>query len=258
MKAIGFTTVYYTLWEVTQEKTYVTVNNEYRFAGMKTNYVYYRNLSKDLEKAKNKFVELTGLTPPDVDEDLNGKNSSFSTFKKANVYKDGEFTNGKYEGTLISDCNDINYLLWAFDNILYDDNKNIAKKVLLDNGYVENIDKSGVCTKEELAEQIITKKELELENSIIRGFNFNDKEKVELEVIVHNIGGFNTMYGYTNVYQFLSKDLKLIIYKGAKEYDNIEIGDKITIKGTIKHNSFYSNSIDDDVKETKILRMKIL
>lgn len=258
MKAIGFATEYYTLWEVTKEKTYVTINNEPRFAGTKYNYTFFQNLSKDLDKAKEKFVKLTGLNAPEPDEELNGKNNSFSIFKKAEIYKVGEFPKGRYAGYSIADCKDIDYLLWAYNNMLEGENKDIAENALLSNGYVHNLWNDGVCTKEELEQQIENKKKAEFEKSIIRGFNFTDGEKVELDVTVHNIGGFNGYYGYTYIYDFITSDMKLVSYKGSKEYSDLNVGDKITIRGTIKHNSYYSNITEKEIKETKILRMKII
>jgi len=258
MKVIGFSNVYYTLWDVEKEDVYITVNNEHRKSGTNIKYTYYQNLSKFLDKANEKFLTLTGENAPKPDETLNGKSNSFSLFEKSEIYNKGEFNFGKYAGQLIINCTDYKYLLWCLSSdSIYNEDKENAKTVLLSNGYVENLNKTGICTVDELNNQIEQNKKALYEKSLIRGFNFNDKEKIELDVTVHSISGFNSQYGYINVYQFLTSDLKIVKYSGNKYY-SVEVGDNIKIKGTIKHNSFYSDMVGDNVKETKILRMKII
>ena len=258
MKTIGFTKQYYTLWEVTSEDVYTTINGQHRRSGTKVLYTYYQNLSKDEDKAKERFEEITGEKAPEVNTDLFGRNSSFENFIPHDPYDKGEFPKGKYTGKKISECTDIKYLLWAYNDMLEGDNKGIAKEVLMSAGYVDNVWGDGLCTVDELEEQLREKEKAELEKSIIRGFNFTDGEKVEIDVTVHSIGGFNGFYGYTYIFAFLTDDKRLVLYKGSKSYPELEEGDKVTIKGTIKHNSYYSDSVGEEVKETKILRMKVI
>lgn len=79
MLRIGFTTEFYTLWNVTTREEYV---NEY-YSYTKVLYTYIQNLSTDLNKAIAKAEEM-GCKDLSVDTDLFGRNKSFET-KKDNI-----------------------------------------------------------------------------------------------------------------------------------------------------------------------------
>ena len=113
MLQIGFSTKYFTLWNVSTETKYRTVNHKHYACGVNTHYTYIQNLSMDLDKAieKAKGFGCTDLAPYD---DLHGKSKSFTKYTPID-YGVGYFNGGKYEGTLISECNDLDYLLWTID-----------------------------------------------------------------------------------------------------------------------------------------------
>lgn len=136
MKRIGFASKYYTLWDVSEETIYRTVNDVTFASGTKTTFTYYQNLSQDLEKAVSKAKSM-GVTILDVDEDLRGKTRSFSSIKKRNdVYSDEQFKYGKYEALQIRECNDVEYLVWYYNN---SDSKVAAEQVVsLDDSYSFN------------------------------------------------------------------------------------------------------------------------
>jgi len=143
MKAIGFTTEFFTLWEVTEENIYTSVNGQNRLAYTQVYYSYFQNLSKIESKAKEKFTKLTGELAPEVDKELYGKKTSFS-FKKNNqdVYLDSEFNKGKYCGKIINECDDYEYLFWSYNEKIFNEIRNSAiKNILLKNGYGLNLNK---------------------------------------------------------------------------------------------------------------------
>lgn len=133
MKRIGFAKQYYTLWNVTEETMYKTVNDKHFAVGTKTTFTYYQNLSTDLEKAISKAKSM-GVTILEVDEGLRGKTRSFSSVKnRDDIYNDNQFKFGRYEALQIEDCEDVKYLVWYFGET---DSKVAAKQIVrLDDSY---------------------------------------------------------------------------------------------------------------------------
>lgn len=105
---------YYTLWDV--ETT--TIDKERGV--FSTRYTYYQNLSKDLIKKAKQKAFLKGCENLEINEDLNGKKSSFTVVTEPKKeFKEYEFTGGKYSGKDIRLCDDLNYLLWCIENNMY-------------------------------------------------------------------------------------------------------------------------------------------
>lgn len=71
MLTIGFTTVYYTLWDVNSFMKSALVNGEVKWYRC-TSHQYLRNLSHDLDKAKEKVMGLGQETQYNIDLDLHG------------------------------------------------------------------------------------------------------------------------------------------------------------------------------------------
>jgi hypothetical protein len=110
---IGFTNEYFTLWSVSTEEVYATApNGQHYLSGIKTNYFYMQNLSKDEANAKRKAAEL-GCNDLDVDSDLYGRKGSWKKTQKFEFqYEAYMFRFGKYECMDIRESKDIKYLLW--------------------------------------------------------------------------------------------------------------------------------------------------
>ena len=147
MKRIGFANKYYTLWDVSEETVYRTVNDVHFASGTKITFTYYQNLSTDLDKAISKAKSM-GVTILEVDEGLRGKTRSFSSVKNRNdIYNDNQFKFGRYEALQISDCEDVDYLVWYFGET---DSKVAAEHVVsLDDSYIFD-GKSLLSRKEQL------------------------------------------------------------------------------------------------------------
>jgi len=127
MNLIGFSNKYYTLWSYSEEPLYTTIGEKSFQYGIKQNYNYIKNISFDLEKVKELYPDVT------IDDDLRGKSESWSKEPKF-VYPDEYFHFGKYEGSLISKCNDQSYLMWYFQNGVYNERYNIVKNRLIELG----------------------------------------------------------------------------------------------------------------------------
>lgn len=107
---IGFANIMFTLWDVNEETTYTTMNGQHFPSGTKTNYWYMGQLAKDKARAIAKAEErgCTNLVP---NEALKGQSRSYSTYTKIEI-PEHQFQYGKFQGTDIVKCDDVDYLLW--------------------------------------------------------------------------------------------------------------------------------------------------
>lgn len=79
----------------------------------------------------------------------------------------------------------------------------------------------------------------------------NEGDKIEIELVLDKVRGFNSVYGYTHIYCFKAGN-DVVVWKTQKGLD-LEEGGKVTVKATIKEHSEY-----DGVKQTVITRAKVL
>ena len=140
MEYIGKSEKFYTLWEVNTETRTTMRGETYRV----TTHQYIKNISFDLNKAKNKYPNAI------VDTSLRGHSSWTSVdYPKPPV---DEFQGGKYKGDKIADCTDYEYLCWAYDlgYIIHYDSRELVLSILEKNGY-RKINDSHIATPEEVA-----------------------------------------------------------------------------------------------------------
>ncbi len=124
MLTIGFTTKYFTLWDVTGE----TVTNEYGRKGTRVTASYIKNISMDEATARAKY--------PDAPVDLGLRGHSSWTRTEWEPMPTDVFPCGKYRGQSIADCRDWDYLFWAVDTWLLDndESRSIAERALVAGG----------------------------------------------------------------------------------------------------------------------------
>ena len=113
MQYIGFTTKYYTLWNVSNEGEY-------------TYYQYIQNLSMDFEKAKakrpNALIDLT----------LRGHKS----FRIKNTIPTDCYLFGKFKNEpLVEHIDDLDYMAWYCNHLDAETYKEKAQSILVKNGY---------------------------------------------------------------------------------------------------------------------------
>jgi len=100
--------------------------------------------------------------------------------------------------------------------------------------------------------KIFTKSDadLRLENATT-GLLFELKQKLELEIEVVKVFGFEGAFGWTTVSIMIDKDNNLVKYVGGACPEQLsEVGSKCIIKGTVKH--------DEYRKETQLQRIKVI
>jgi hypothetical protein len=137
MLAIGFTNKYFTLWDIQSSPQYSQDSHGHvTLTHTSVIYTYLQNLSMTESEAIAK-AKAKGCVNLEVDKELFGRNESWSVIHKGYCFLPDDlcplFTFGKYEGTKILNCTDIQYLLWFFSKT----NSRYAKMILLQNGYVE-------------------------------------------------------------------------------------------------------------------------
>ena len=123
MYTIGFTTKFYTLWDVTVEH----FTNAYGRKGERVTANYIKNISMDEQAARAKY--------PDAPVDLGLRGHSSFCRTKWEPLPSDVFPCGMYMGKPIADCTDFGYLYWSVDtNMLCGESRDIAVAVLLGSG----------------------------------------------------------------------------------------------------------------------------
>ena len=145
MLQIGFSTKYFTLWDVQNETEYSGSEGQYSYNV--TRFTYLQNLSLVEEKAIAKAKE-KGCTELGINEELRGR--SGRSFEKRTPIKEEfelhQFTYGKYRGDDIRENTDVNYLKWYFNET---ELMLVAERVCeLDSDY--SIYENGLVTSEQL------------------------------------------------------------------------------------------------------------
>jgi hypothetical protein len=149
MLQIGFSTKYFTLWNVINETQYSGDRGQYAYNV--TKFQYIQNLSLNEEKAKEKAKGF-GVKDLSVNDDLYGK-SGKSWEKRERIvktYEPFQFRFGKYEDEDIRKSDDVDYLKWYFgetDNMIaaermveLDDSWSIVDGELLTATQVEGVE----------------------------------------------------------------------------------------------------------------------
>lgn len=260
---IGFATQYYTFWHYTSKPLFIaTLDGKTHKAGAIESFTYYQNLSKELDIAKKKYIEKTGIENPDwsslIDESLRGVTTSFKRRVEENL-PDEYFPKGRYYGSLISECTDYSYLFWAYNNILSEKGKEIALPILEKNDYTLHKHLDGtfeLMEREESTRIRINNEKSQYIESLRKGFLLTNGEKVSLNGTCIDKYSRNGYYGTTYTYLFDVEGM-LLRYEGGVEYDGIRVGENYNISGTIKHHSYWSDLHEKQVEYTKILRMKV-
>lgn len=92
----------------------------------------------------------------------------------------------------------------------------------------------------------------------------NIGDKVELELTHTRFAGYESQFGYVNIYTFKDEKGNIFIYKGTtdlkdKDYNYVEKGDTIKVTGFIKeHMKYAPKSFDKCVlKQTRLQRLKV-
>ena len=179
MLRIGFSTKYFTLWDVKETTEFQRIDG-LNLPYQKISYCYLQNLSMNESEAKRKAI-FKGVENFEIDFDLYGRNASFyhtkDLFSKIPSDKSYFFEFGRLKGQKIQDCNDFDYLFWFFN-----ESQNIhAKARLLENGFE---DFEGQVVHAEHA------KKIKLRDLVVK--EIEDKDEIEV-IILSNLNSENEL-----------------------------------------------------------------
>lgn len=249
---IGFTNKYYTLWKVS--KPY-SVDNGY-FIETKQDYQYIQNLSYDFDVAKQKMNEQYGSKDWNVDLEVRGKSQSFS--KSLSIkYNEGVFLFGQYKGYSFDEVNDFDYKQWyweatkdteKFSQKLHDELQLIGGIVMWKDEWVT------LNSFEKIIDNLIDAIDRNMYES---GHFHTEGERVTLDLVFQSHTTKQTSFGLMSKYHFVDKNTyRNYFYEGSRNID-IKPNDLVTITGTIKHVSYYSDFYGEQVTYTKFVRPTI-
>ena len=243
MLRIGFSTNYFTLWDVKETTEFQRIEG-LNLPYQKISYCYIQNLSMNEAEAKRKAI-FKGVENFEIDFDLYGRNASFVTrkelFSKIPSDKSFFFEFGRLKGQKIQDCNDFDYLFWFFN-----ESQNIhAKAILLENGFVEH---EGQLLHGEHA------KKIKLRNLVFK--ELEGKEEVQVEIL-SNIDGNNCFrFSYKNevLWGGFQGQTKAMFYNGITYYLPVIDGKAKKIKGKIVTLKIEKNGLEADFNNKRIFQ----
>lgn len=251
MNTLGFTTEYYTLWEVSEPiKKYgagqvingVFHGNIY----WEESCIYVQNLSKDYDKAIRK-IGCLGKYVEDLT--LRGHSSFVRNVKTETIdYPDHIFPFGQLMGRDIRECTNV----WQLTRTMNDDKNNrrrvIARQRLIELG--ELIRNSHFADEDRyIAKGHFQRLKERADKQAASGHFFESGKRIEL--IVRRIGGFGfeTQYGITYIEEYMTEAGQLVKYKGSSPIQLPEGFCKVV--GTIEHSDYQGQP------ETRLKRIKI-
>ena len=223
MLRIGFSTKYFTLWNVDTRTEWKTIDG-FNFPYQVTYFNYIQNLSMTEEDAIKKAI-LHGCENLEIDAELYGRNSSWSKQRElfsripSNLSYFFEF--GKYSGKPIKDTNDSQYLFWYFQET---GNIHCKNRLLSEFGFAE------------FEGQLIQKEQLE---NIIRRDSIIDKGIQDGKIFGKMVGnldsqGFGILEVEENVILHLKFDeFKVCEYNGHRFGLPVKNGKGKRVKGQI-------------------------
>lgn len=269
-KVIGFATTFYTLWNLTENKRFETINNQHIHVGTTFNYTYIQNLSIDQDTAISKVKEKYGLDFVDVDECLRGVSQrSFQRYEEKPL-PFNVFPFGKCKFDLIEFCNDVFQLMRVYDgqgaiggNKEFETSIPLRRRVLARRKLVELgelirydhlSDKFNGSTSEweKVLVKYITKGDLARKIKIEQSsYLHTEGEKIEVSIKEVSYVYYDSMYGRTYIVTYLSEEGNTYIYKGSNT-PSVGENEFVKVKATIKHNEYKG------IKQTLIQRVKVL
>lgn len=255
---MGFTTQYYTLWEVGEPyKKYTagaTVNGV--FSGsfyMAQDFCYLQNLSKDHDAAIAKITEISAGQFT-INLDLRG-HSTFTrevTGSRGNDLPDYVFSFGQLAGQDIRTATDVWQLNRAKNEEIGKRRRALARRRLIELGeLVRNTvgnafgdDGNWVSVKRLAYLQDRAGKQA------AGGHHFENGKRITVALRIVGRASYDTQYGTVYIREYMTEDGKLVKYKGASPLDITEDDGYVKITGTIEHGDY------KDQPETRIKRYK--
>jgi len=252
MLTIGFTTEYYTLWEVSEPfKKYtggVVINGV--FSGhyyMVQECIYRQNLSKDYNKAIEKAAAMGEYA---IDLDLRG-HSSFSR-QLGEEQCDLPFTVfsfGQLKGQEIMQATDV----WQLNRAMREERgqrrRVYARRRLIELGELVRNTFSG---EDRYISPVHYQRLKEKADKAAKGGHFFENGQ-RLSLQIRRIGGtgYETQYGWVSIEEYELSTGQIVKYKGSSPVD-IGMEESVSVMATIEHCEY------NGLPETRLKRIKII
>jgi hypothetical protein len=254
MLTLGFTTQYYTLWEVSEPfKKYgagMVINGI--FTGsyeMVQDCTYRQNLSKDYDAA---IAKISAMGEYVIDLDLRGQHSFVRSIGQGgNDMPEYAFTFGQLMGQDIRTATDIWQLKRAMQQELGSRRRVYARRRLIELGeLVRNTIGLQAGTEAWINPSHFRVIKERLNEQALGGHFYDDGKRISL--VIKRIGGFGweSQYGFVYVEKYLTNDGKIVKYKGTSP---LNITEEFTeVMATVEHGDYKG------VPETRLKRMKVI
>lgn len=254
MLTLGFSTQYYTLWEVSEPfKKYgagIVLNGV--FTGdytMVQNCDYIQNLSMDYDAAIAKITERSN-GKFNIDLELRGHYSFIRSGSQGNDMPDYVFSFGQLMGQDIRTATDVWQLKRAMKEERGARRKVYARRRLVDLGVLVK----NTIGLEAGNDSFITTSHFryvseKLAKKSLSGHFYENGKRTTLSV--KRIGGvsYDTQYGTVYIEEYLTDDGKIVKYKGSSPLRGIE-DDFVSVVSTIEHSEY------NGTPETRLKRPK--
>ncbi len=255
MNTLGFTSTYYTLWQVSEPYQYWV---DARHFEMRQDCNYLQNLSMNKYAAIAKIAQMGEYV---IDLQMRGSHTFSRTLSAGNTYEVYEFSFGSCAGMDIRVCENVWQLQRAMESEHNIRTRAIAKRRLIDLGELVrytwfesslNDTEIGASHTKRLYTNASHIASIEAaKNAPVSAHYFAQGEKVEIEVKEIGYFSFETPYGRTSVCTYKTPDNRMFKYIGSTPPD-VSKDEFVKVKATIKHDNY--NGTD----ETKLQRVKVL
>ena len=232
-QVVGFAEKYYTLWMVNADDS---------------DGFYLKNLSMDLDVAKSKVEG-----EYEIDLERRGTTWSFPSYASQPDADIDEFSFGLCRNLKIMDSNDVWQLERATKCETTPERQNLAVKRLMELGDYDFVPfRDGYWDRKERDEILTTEAEEQRVANLERGYFYNHKDRVELELKLLDAFSFSGDYGgcYVRIYE--SIDGRIFKYLGGSPTNAINGNSFCRVSATIKHSEYRGE------QETKLLRIKAI
>lgn len=198
MKAIGFATEFYTLWDIQSDEMYnMNSQNQVTSSYKTVTYTYLGNLSKDLDKAQVK-AKAKGATNLEPDHDLYGKNKSWK-----------ETTPKKFKVENITEFDELLIMVVSNDKEYTQEVKEAALEQMIEKDFVEMVEGTVVIKRhaDKFKKWLENKKNFNVQETFLMEKNIDSNGLYHSDTIEYRFSNFKENY-YNGFNYYLPIDSK--------------------------------------------------
>jgi hypothetical protein len=251
MLTMGFTNVYYTLWDV--DRPFERFNIYCSSKELVQPCTYMQNLSKDYDKAFAKLKERAAGSKYAIDLELKGEHSfdRILSSEKVDMYEQWQFSFGKLAGQDIRICDDI----WQLNRAMTEEKgmrrRVFARRRLMELGELMlNTFGSDFGDDKYISTSHYRRVKEKIDEQKMSGHFFENGKRITISVKELRRFGYETQWGFTIIQLLQLQDGKIVKYKGGNpiQFNN---GEFLTLKATVEHGD-YKGQLETRIKRPKL------